>query len=201
MHRWNATSRRRAVLVALAALLLHAALWRLLGDTRQRAPAPARPAAMTLRLVPIAPVVARPSVALPARSVAPVPITRSARAQAPQRAPIAIGASPAEPAPAATAAIAPPAPAAGDTTAAPSLLDTDATRRAIRAAARAPSLGERLARARAEPDRIGPAERLANGVRDAGTGDCLKGEYADAGMGLLSIPFLALAAASGQCAK
>lgn len=44
-------------------------------------------------------------------------------------------------------------------------------------------------------------ERLANNVREAGKGDCAKGEYAGGGMGLLSLPFLAIAAAAGNCAK
>lgn len=83
----------------------------------------------------------------------------------------------------------------------PSLLDTPATRRAIRDSARAPSLGDRLARSRDEPDRVGPAERLANGVKSAGKGDCLKGDFAGSGMGLLSLPFLVVAEARGDCAK
>jgi hypothetical protein len=80
-------------------------------------------------------------------------------------------------------------------------METEATRRAIRASARAPSLGEQLARAREEPQRIGATERFANDVRNAGKGECLKGEYLGAGMGLLSLPFLAAAAMRGLCAQ
>ena len=83
----------------------------------------------------------------------------------------------------------------------PSLLDTDATRRAIRASARAPALVEQLAAARSEPRRIGVQERLGADVKAAGRGDCAKGEYLGAGMGLLSVPFLALAAARGHCGQ
>jgi len=101
--------------------------------------------------------------------------------------------NPAEPAaPAASAANAP----AG----LPSLLDTEATRRAIRESARAPSLAGRAAAASDEPQRTSPQERLGNDVKSAGKGDCLKSEYAGTGMGLLSLPFLALAAARGACA-
>ncbi|WP_448172772.1 hypothetical protein [Rhizobacter fulvus] len=81
------------------------------------------------------------------------------------------------------------------------LLDTEASRRAIRASARLPSLNQQLARAREEPDRLGAQQRLVNGMMSAGKGDCLKGEFAGAGMGLLSLPFLGLAAVSGNCAK
>ena len=76
-----------------------------------------------------------------------------------------------------------------------------ATRRAIRAIARAPSLSEQLARSRDEPHRPNVQERLGNAVKTAGKGDCLKGEYAGAGMGLLSLPFLAVAEARGDCAQ
>ena len=94
-----------------------------------------------------------------------------------------------------------PEPAASAESLAPSLLDTEATRRAIRASARTPSLADRLAQAREEPERPGAQARLANGVKAAGQGDCTKGEFAGAGMGLLSLPFLAIAAAQGDCAK
>jgi hypothetical protein len=81
------------------------------------------------------------------------------------------------------------------------LLDSEASRRAIRASARMPSLNEQLAHAREEPDRLSSQQRLANGMMSAGKGDCLKGEFAGAGMGLLSLPFLGLAAVSGNCTK
>ena len=83
----------------------------------------------------------------------------------------------------------------------PSLLDTEASRRAIRASARAPSLGEQLGRARDEPGRADAQQVLGSAVRAAGKGDCAKGDFAGAGMGLLSLPFLAAAVARGECAK
>jgi hypothetical protein len=96
------------------------------------------------------------------------------------------------------AAIAPPEASAPD--AQPSLIDTEATRRAIRASARTTSLSDQLAHSRDEPARQSAADRLIHGVKDAGKADCTKGGYAGAGMGLLSRPFLA-AALSGKCAK
>jgi hypothetical protein len=52
-----------------------------------------------------------------------------------------------------------------------------------------------------EPARTTAQERLGNDVKAAGRGDCAKGEYAGAGMGLLSLPFLVAAAARGACAQ
>ena len=84
----------------------------------------------------------------------------------------------------------------------PSLMNTEATRRAIRASARAPSLTDEVARATGESPRPANAEeRLGSAVRSAGKGDCAKGDYAGAGMGLLSLPFLAAAMARGACAQ
>ncbi|MBS0442110.1 MAG: hypothetical protein JSR38_09175 [Proteobacteria bacterium] len=81
----------------------------------------------------------------------------------------------------------------------PSLMDGEATRRAIRAAAREPGLA-------AQAGRQGPAlrtpdERLGDQVQQSAKGDCLKGEYLGGGMGLLSLPFLAAAALKGDCRR
>ena len=81
----------------------------------------------------------------------------------------------------------------------PSLMDGEATRRAIRAAAREPGLA-------AQAGRQGPAlrtpdERLGDQVQRSAKGDCLKGEYLGGGMGLLSLPFLAAAALKGDCRR
>ena len=101
--------------------------------------------------------------------------------------------------PAATAA-APAASSANPLAGGPSLLDTEASRRAILESARAPSMAGRAAAVSDEPQRTSAQERLGNDVKSAGKGDCLKGDYAGTGMGILSLPFLALAAARGACA-
>jgi hypothetical protein len=44
-----------------------------------------------------------------------------------------------------------------------------------------------------------PTQVLPRAVASSAKGDCLKGEYAGGGMGLLSLPFLALAAARDAC--
>jgi hypothetical protein len=81
----------------------------------------------------------------------------------------------------------------------PSLLDGEATRRAIRAAAREPGIATQAGRqglALQTPD-----ERLGSEVQRSAKGDCLKGEYVGGGMGLLSLPFLAAAALRDQCRR
>jgi hypothetical protein len=80
------------------------------------------------------------------------------------------------------------------------LLQTAASRQAIRDAARNPLLSERAALATGIQPTTG-AERLAAATGAAAKGDCLKGDFAGGGMGLLSLPFLAVAATTGQCAK
>ncbi len=101
-----------------------------------------------------------------------------------------------EPAPAAIveAPIAAPAPA-------PSLLHSEGTRRAIQMAARAPVLSERAASASDAPARETAQQRLGREVASSAHGNCLKGEYAGGGMGLLSLPFWLAAEASGRCRK
>lgn len=81
------------------------------------------------------------------------------------------------------------------------LLDSEATRRAIRQAATAPLLAERADQSSQAPERLGPSGKLGQEIKKAGNGDCLKGEFAGAGMGLLSAPFWLLAEARGKCAK
>lgn len=95
----------------------------------------------------------------------------------------------------------PPAPpASAPPPSAGSLLDSEATRQAIRQIARQPLLSERAAAATGEPFRTVDG-RLAEAAAQAGKGDCMKGEYFGGGAGLLSLPFLAAAVVRGQCAK
>lgn len=188
----------RLALALAGVLALHLALIVALGNARiaQRAALPAP--RVSLRLI------------APEPPVAPRPIIEPdvVRRRAPTRTHQAPSTAPTERAPPTTpaadlpsAGFSAPDPAASTAVAQPSLMDSDATRRAIRASARAPSLGDQLAQSRDEPHRPGPNDRLADGVRNAGQGDCLKGEYAGAGMGLLSLPLLAAAALAGRCAK
>ncbi|RQO63090.1 hypothetical protein DBR47_00515 [Paucibacter sp. KBW04] len=96
-----------------------------------------------------------------------------------------------------------PAASAPQETAAPptgSILDSEATRRALRMAAKAPLLSERAAGAMGE-DFVSADQKLAQEMKKAGHGDCLKGEFAGGGMGLLSAPFWLLAEARGKCSK
>jgi len=192
---------RRIVPTLAGVLAVHVALMALLTGTRTAPRRDAAPPRVTLRLI---------STALPPRPASPTdaaaarPVARTAAsARARQPTPMSDRDSRATAAPTATTATTAIAaePGASAPEPLPSLMESDATRRAIRASARTPSLSDQLAQSRQEPHQPSATDRLAIGVREAGKGDCAKGEYAGAGMGLLSLPFLAAAAVSGNCAK
>jgi hypothetical protein len=105
------------------------------------------------------------------------------------------------PAMTASAALAAAPPASAPSAPPGSLLDTAATRAAIRAIARGPLLSERAVAATGLAPAAGAGERLARDVDAAQRGDCLHGGFAGGGAGLLSLPFLAAAIATGQCGK
>ncbi len=194
----HARARGIALLLVVLAHLALLAWW----TAKRRPPAAAVPAArVTLRLLPplapaprreSAPPVAAPAPALPNRAVAARSTPTSPRAAppataGPTRAPEPIGIAGAEPA----------ASQAERAEAPPSLLDGEATRRAIRASARDPGLA-------AQAGRTGPAvatpdQQLGSGIAQGARGDCLKGEYFGGGAGLLSLPFLAAAALRDKC--
>ena len=192
---------RRIAVAVIAVLALHAALIVALSRSWTM-PRIAKPATrVTLRVIPPALPerieTVRPTTAVP--EAARTTQTRKAttrRVDEPRETPAATATSATT-----SAAITPPEPAASTPDALPSLMDTDTTRRAIRASARTPSLRDQLAQSREEPARQSAADRLAHGVKDAGKGDCAKGEFAGAGMGLLSLPVLAAAAIGGDCAR
>ena len=81
------------------------------------------------------------------------------------------------------------------------LIDSAATRAAVRQAAREPLSGERHLAAQGQESGVSASEKLGRQMQQAGYGDCSKGQYAGGGMGLLSAPFYLLAEASGKCAK
>jgi hypothetical protein len=169
-------------------LLLALALWQAL-RTREIAVTPERSALIWLR----------PSLSA-ARQVPATPRPADVRRRPEVRPPVAT-AIPAVPAshestwveapvataePAASAASAPPM---------ERLLDTQATRIAIRQSARQPGLQESAAQAMG--DEIGRTDTgLAGGVASAGKPDCAKME---ASGGLLGLPLLAAMVASGKC--
>lgn len=81
-----------------------------------------------------------------------------------------------------------------------SLLDTEATRRAIRQGTREALLSERAAAAMGD-EPLSAEQKLAREMAGAGKSECLKGEFLGGGLGLLSLPFWALAEARGQCRR
>ncbi len=179
---------------ALAVLAAHLALllWWLQADRLARREPAVEPRVAVRLVVPRAPVAApRETAAAPA----PAPKRRAPNVPAA-----------AQPAPITAAAISaapPPSPGASQAHAEaepqPSLMDSDATRRAIRASARDPGLAAQAGRQGAPVQT--PTEKLGEQVQRSAKGDCLKGEYAGGGMGLLSLPFLAAAALNGDCRR
>jgi hypothetical protein len=81
------------------------------------------------------------------------------------------------------------------------LIQTEATRQAIRLATRAPLLSERAASASEAPARETAQQRFGREVARTAYGNCLKGEFPGAGAGLLSLPMFLIAEASGRCQK
>lgn len=189
----SAPARRQGLLLALV-LLAHALL--LFGLFAQRqTPRRPDPATTTRVTIPLRLIAARPAppparITPPARQ-APAAAVRTAR---PAPAPASIEpTAPVEQ----TAAItpAPPASAAASGPTQPLLLDSEATRRAIRQAAR------EAAPLTAAPPGETEQQRLARRIEQSGHGDCLKGEFIGGGMGLLSAPFWLLAEARGKCKR
>jgi len=223
---WAGTRRRRwsAARIA-AALALHALLLLALRLAIDRVELPTHgadraTALLTVTLHPAPP--PRHALPLPARPQPP----KLARASAshgrampapPPRAPaeaqaITLAQPAAPPVAAATPAASAPAPDLG-------FLDNAATRQAIRGAGRGESLASRAnALTHEDPGselvaadgshcnckrnlpRPPPAQALAQDIAAAHKNDCMKGEFAGAGMGLLSAPFLLAAEAMGKCA-
>lgn len=184
--------RRLARPALLLVLLIHGLLWLLLTQGGSPTPGPKLATQrISLRLQPLSRPVARPQPAPPARRPTGIPQPR-ALARTP---PHTISAPPvpdtAAPPLAASPSVAPPASAP-----LPSLLDSEATRRAVRQAALS---APEAAQAKSLPETT--QQRLGQDIAKSADGDCLKGEFAGAGMGLLSAPFWLLAEARGKCRR
>lgn len=179
----------------LALVALHAALIPLLSPTPRLQP---RESGLSIRWLQELSPAPRPAVPQPGPRLTPAPGTST-------RAPF----EPKVPAPAVMTSAAPvsksveatpPAPAAS-LPAQPLLINTEATRRAVRMMARDALLSERAQAATGLEPHEAQGVRLAREMREAGRGDCIKGEFAGGGMGLLSLPFFLIAEARGACAK
>lgn len=215
------TSRRFRAMALGAVLLLHVALVAWLQHAWHRGEAHSTQRRSSIRMVTIQlpPLAPRPPAKTATQRAEGNPaVRRAAAAHAPTggtaKAPQSPAASPraASPAPGleradetprATVVFAAPTPASGAS--GPSgreLMDGTATRRAIRQSAQGqPLLAERADEASRAPDRIDASTKLGNEMMKGASGDCLKGEYAGGGMGLLSAPFWLLAEARGKCRR
>lgn len=195
-------ARGLAVLLAVLAHGLVLLLWQ--RALRSAEPPPPLPPALSwLRILPERPapdsVVASPAAA-PRRATPPSGLPAQPAARAP-----ADRTDAEHPAATATTAWAlqlppPEPPASAPSAPAGSILDTPASRQALGRLGRQPLWSERAALASAQP--IERSDRaLGQAVQGAAHGDCAKGEFAGGGAGLLSLPFLAVAVARGQCAR
>jgi hypothetical protein len=196
--------RRGPGLLALV-LLAHVALvmgWHAgLMPRPQHAPPLASPAALVWLQIAL-PRAAHPTTPAPRTAPAGAPPTRAPapRAAAQPGTPPQPGQAPMlEAAPTAIHLPAPEPAASAASAPRERLMDTAATRAAIRQAGRDALLAERAASATAQAV-VSGGEKEAQAVARATKGDCLKGEFAGGDMGLLSIPFLVVAGARGQCA-
>lgn len=196
MNTFNSTTQRRWALLPLLALL-HLGLGLLLAaQWRHNPPKPAATERIEVRLL-VRPA-AKPLAAQAARFAAPA-AARSPTFTARQPA------LPSAPKPALQAEqiadAEPPAEQTSETAAPGLLINSDATRRALRQATRSPLLSERAAQAMGDGPPLEQSVKLGQEIQKAGNGDCLKGEFAGGGAGLLSLPFWLLAEARGKCAR
>ena len=201
---WAASRRRRASPARLAAAVaLHALVLLALGVAFDRVELSVhRERSGTLVPVALAPLPPPPP------RIAPPPPPPPARSTAPRGRPVGVPRPPPIPAPRATDTPASPAaeapsvtlPVAAAPASAPASallrLDAETMRLAVRDVARRPSVA---GQANLADPRATSGDRLTAGVDAAQKGDCSKGEFFGGGAGLLSLPFLAAAAALGKC--
>lgn len=186
-------------------LLAHAALlWGWL-SALQHSTVEVRPPERANSLLRLLPMVAAPQQAA-ARQQPPVRATTSKPSAAGVATPPSVTPPPAVPTTTLliTSPTPPPTPLAAapsqDTPAQLPLLQTEASRRALRDFARQPLLSERAASATDQLPAT-TAGQLARQVGGSLQGDCSKGQFLGAGMALLSLPFLVAAEVSGRCAR
>lgn len=168
--------------------------------------APASPTTLTWVLPePTRPAAAQPPAASPIRPSTAAPLKNNTPRLRQAEPASEISPQPmSAPAPSTTLSLLPaasaPEPTAPSSTSMGALLRNDATRQALRQAGQQPLLAERAEAATGVAIRRQDTA-LAEQVQQSAKGDCAKGDFAGGGMGLLSLPALAYAAAAGKCAK
>lgn len=188
----------RRLLLMLVVLGLHLALLSLLQRAGGGLSAPTRAApdaqtqrlSIPLRLLPLplpVPAVREPR--------APRPAAAPSRAESPAARPSTTPAAPTAQAAPVLAEATPPQAEPPASAPLPRLLDSEATRRALRQSALETPTGPPQALAE------NSQQRLERGMKGSAHGDCLKSEFLGGGMGLLSAPFWLLAEARGKCSR
>jgi hypothetical protein len=194
--------------VLLAAVVaLHLLVLGLLQSALRGTAPPRDEARAPVVLIRTLPPAVTPVEAAPTRAPAPpsrrAPAPSAAAAQPELRRPAAPPATAAAPAPGGLVAPLPPALPASAAAAATTvpLLDTPASREVIRQAAGRASVRELGAAATDEGPPLSEQERMGQEIARGARGDCLKGEYAGAGMGLFSLPFWLVAELRDKCRR
>ncbi len=187
-------------LVLVVAAMHAVALWLLVVAAKPQGSSASRPVKrIVMKLVQVAPKAKTEPPAPHKETVAHAPAAAQPRAST-IRAPRAVRsnaiAAPEEP----VAAAEPPQPTP-PAPPPPLILHSESTRRALRDIGRERSFADRAGQDINGNSRSAFDSRLSSGVASAAHGDCRKGEFKGGGMGLLSLPALALAAANGECAR
>ena len=209
---WSGARRRlrvRWLLVLLAVAALHLLLLALLQGSLRGPELRTGPAQAPLVLVWIKPPPVQQEAAPPApEAPPPKPVRRAepppmAAQPPPLQAAVPAGAASVASVVSAASAASAAAPATQAAASAPAggLLDTEASRRAIREAARQRSTGEMGAAATDEKAPLSEQDKMGQEIARGARGDCFKGEYAGSGMGLFSLPFWLMAELREKCRR
>ena len=194
MHRPN------LIALVLAVVAMHAAvLWLLLGATQPHRRMADTARRVVMEVVQVAPPVMKAEPPAQQKEATPRAPAPAARATA-RRAPLPTRSN-ATTAPAAPVAADEPSQAASPAPAKPLILHSESTRRALRDIGRERSFADRAGQDLNGNPRSTFESRLSADVAASARGDCMKGQFKGSGMGLLSLPALALAAANGDCGR
>ena len=194
--------RPNLIALVLAVVAMHAAvLWLLLGAMQPHRRMDDTSRRVVMEVVQVVQPVSKAEAPAPQKEAAPRAPAQMARTTTMTRRAPPPARSNATTAPAAPAVSDEPAQAASPAPPRPPILHSENTRRALRDIGRERSFAERAGQELNGNPRFAFDSRLSSDVAGSARGDCMKGQFKGSGMGLLSLPALALAAAQGECGR